>query len=158
MTWQVEPLQVTRDRQEFLPEQVTTLAFAFVVMPPAHERVPLQVRLHSSPEQLTVEPQLDSPLQPSCVWEALLATGPLQALLPAQEMVHWVPPHLMGPAQESAVLFWPQAISHEMACEQSTPSAQPETPQRTSQACCDGQVMAALQTPCVVQSKMHLPV
>jgi hypothetical protein len=110
---------------------VTTLALAFVVMPPPHERLPLHVRLHSSPEQLTAAAQLVSPLQVSCVWEALLDTAPLQVLPAAHTMVHWVPPHLIGPAQASAAPPAPQAISHEVACEQSTPLAQPETPQRT---------------------------
>ena len=157
VTRQIDPLQVTRCRHEFLPEQDTTLVPALVVIPPAQERAPLQVSVHSSPEQVTAEAQLASPSQVSWVVAALLLTVPLQALFPAHEMVHWLPPHLRAPAQASASPTPPQVILHEEASAQSTPLAQPEAPQVTWQGWRDGQVTASAHEPIAVQSNTHLP-
>ncbi len=156
VTRQIDPLQITCCRHEFLPEQETTLVPALVVIPPAQERAPLQVRVHSSPEQVTAEAQLASPSQVSWVVAALLLTVPLQAFVPAHEMVHWLPPHLRAPAQASVSPVPPQVMLHEEASPQSTPLAQPEVPQLTWQGWRDGQTTASEQAPVAVQSNTHL--
>jgi hypothetical protein len=131
VTRQVDPLQVTRPWHELRPEQATTLVPALVVMPAPQDRLPLQVRLHWLPEQLTADAQLVSPSHVSSVVEATLVTAPLHAFAPAQVTVHWLPPQRMGPAQASASLVRPQVMSHEEASPQSTPWAQPPAPQVT---------------------------
>lgn len=62
--------------------------------------------------------------------EAVLVMVEAQADASAQLMVHSLPAHAMGPAQE---LPWPQVMVHAVAFEQSTPAWQPDAPQLTWQ-------------------------
>jgi hypothetical protein len=77
------------------------LLAAVVLMPAAHDRLPLQVMSHWFPEQFTGCAQLSVPAQVIWVLAALLVTVPRQAFAPPQATVHWVPPHLTWPPQAS---------------------------------------------------------
>jgi hypothetical protein len=99
--WQLDPAQATSSWQEYLPVHRTTLVPAKVVTPPAHERAPLHVISHWSPEHFTNEPQLACPSQVIFVTDAVLTMPPPQSLAEPQVIWHCVPAHNKAPAQES---------------------------------------------------------
>lgn len=123
-------------------------------MPPAHERVPLHVISHWSPEHFTSEPQLSCPSHRMVVLAAVLVMAPAQSPADPQVTWHLLPAQSRPPAHD---LPCSHVMSQLLPCEQSTPPAHPEAPQVTSQACWDGQVTAFSQAPCPEQSNAHVP-
>ncbi len=87
-------------------------------MPAAHERGPVQVRLHWSPEQVMRPAQLSPPSQTIRLFPAVLLMVEAQFDASAQVTEQSLPPHTMGPAQE---LAWLQVIVQEVDLEQSIP-------------------------------------